>query len=145
MFRKIFSFRLILLFYFTKLFLNVSDINDYFFDVRALGMGCRPRETLQNLCDQIPGDALLYSMFKVDAEPIKCPIRGKNSSGSRKFLRLTANSIPQDHLHSPIIVVMASVKIPFPTSKAVRRTVECCLAFKRVPMFRAPKVQVTIK
>lgn len=43
-----------------------------------LGMGCRGRETLQNLCDQIPGDALLYSMFKVDAEPIKCPIRGKN-------------------------------------------------------------------
>lgn len=40
-------------------------------------MGCRPRETLQNLCDQIPGDALLYSMFKIDAEPIKCPIRGK--------------------------------------------------------------------
>ncbi|CRK89434.1 CLUMA_CG003182, isoform B [Clunio marinus] len=39
-------------------------------------MGCRGRETLQNLCDQIPGDALLYSMFKVDAEPIKCPIRG---------------------------------------------------------------------
>jgi hypothetical protein len=42
----------------------------------CLGMGCRGRETLQNLCDQIPGDALLYSMFKVDAEPIKCPIRG---------------------------------------------------------------------
>lgn len=40
-------------------------------------MGCRSRETLQNLCDQIPGDALLYSMFKVDAEPIKCPIRGE--------------------------------------------------------------------
>lgn len=40
-------------------------------------MGCRPRETLQNLCDQIPGDALLYSMFKIDAEPIKCPIRGE--------------------------------------------------------------------
>ena len=41
------------------------------------GMGCRGRETLQNLCDQIPGDALLYSMFKVDADPIKCPIKGK--------------------------------------------------------------------
>ncbi|KAG5672930.1 hypothetical protein PVAND_003018 [Polypedilum vanderplanki] len=39
-------------------------------------MGCRNRETLQNLCDQIPGDALLYSMFKIDAEPIKCPIKG---------------------------------------------------------------------
>ncbi|KAL7016233.1 hypothetical protein ACKWTF_009969 [Chironomus riparius] len=39
-------------------------------------MGCRGRETLQNLCDQIPGDALLYSMFKVDADPIKCPIKG---------------------------------------------------------------------
>jgi hypothetical protein len=31
------------------------------------------------LCDQIPGDAMLYSMFKVDAEPIKCPIKGLNS------------------------------------------------------------------
>lgn len=41
-------------------------------------MGCRGRETLQNLCDQIPGDALLYSMFKIDADPIKCPIKGKN-------------------------------------------------------------------
>lgn len=43
-------------------------------------MGCRGRETLQNLCDQIPGDALLYSMFKVDAEPIKCPIRGMDEA-----------------------------------------------------------------
>lgn len=41
------------------------------------GMGCRGRDTLQFLCDQIPGDALLYSMFKTDAEPIKCPIKGK--------------------------------------------------------------------
>lgn len=41
------------------------------------GMGCRSKETLQFLCEQIPGDALLYSMFKVDAEPIKCPIKGK--------------------------------------------------------------------
>lgn len=40
-------------------------------------MGCRGRDTLQFLCDQIPGDALLYSMFKTDAEPIKCPIKGK--------------------------------------------------------------------
>ncbi|CAO1439869.1 unnamed protein product [Diamesa serratosioi] len=39
-------------------------------------MGCRGRDTLQFLCDQIPGDALLYSMFKTDAEPIKCPIKG---------------------------------------------------------------------
>lgn len=48
-------------------------------------MGCRQRETLQNLCEQIPGDALLYSMFKVDADPIKCPIRGNFV----KFLSLT--------------------------------------------------------
>lgn len=47
-------------------------------------MGCRGRETLQNLCDQIPGDALLYSMFKVDAEPIKCPIRGMKVDKTRK-------------------------------------------------------------
>lgn len=45
-------------------------------------MGCRGRETLQNLCDQIPGDALLYSMFKVDADPIKCPIRGMSHANT---------------------------------------------------------------
>lgn len=40
------------------------------------GPGCRQRETLQYLCEQIPGDALLYSMFKENAEPVKCPLKG---------------------------------------------------------------------
>lgn len=34
------------------------------------------REGLQTLCEQIPGDALLYSLFKQDAEPVKCPLHG---------------------------------------------------------------------
>ncbi|XP_063707345.1 uncharacterized protein LOC134836085 isoform X2 [Culicoides brevitarsis] len=38
--------------------------------------GCRQRETLQYLCEQIPGDALLYSMFKENAEAVKCPLKG---------------------------------------------------------------------
>lgn len=37
---------------------------------------CRGRETLQTLCDQIPGDALLYSLFRENAEPVKCPLKG---------------------------------------------------------------------
>ncbi|XP_026840143.1 uncharacterized protein LOC6598771 [Drosophila persimilis] len=37
---------------------------------------CKGRETLQNLCDQIPGDALLYSLFRESAEPVKCPLKG---------------------------------------------------------------------
>lgn len=37
---------------------------------------CKGRETLQNLCDQIPGDALLYSLFRENAEPVKCPLKG---------------------------------------------------------------------
>ncbi|XP_055375141.1 uncharacterized protein LOC129607905 isoform X2 [Condylostylus longicornis] len=37
---------------------------------------CRGREILQNLCDQIPGDALLFSLFREQAEPVKCPLRG---------------------------------------------------------------------
>uniref|UniRef100_A0A1I8PLB2 Uncharacterized protein n=1 Tax=Stomoxys calcitrans TaxID=35570 RepID=A0A1I8PLB2_STOCA len=44
-----------------------DDTNDYF---------CKGRETLQNLCDQIPGDALLYSLFRESAEPVKCPLKG---------------------------------------------------------------------
>lgn len=38
---------------------------------------CKGRETLQNLCDQIPGDALLYSLFRESAEPVKCPLKGE--------------------------------------------------------------------
>ncbi|KAH8407965.1 hypothetical protein KR222_005861, partial [Zaprionus bogoriensis] len=45
-----------------------DDMNDYF---------CKGRETLQNLCDQIPGDALLYSLFRESAEPVKCPLKGE--------------------------------------------------------------------
>ncbi|KAL5284050.1 hypothetical protein ACFFRR_006368 [Megaselia abdita] len=40
---------------------------------------CRGRETLQTLCDQIPGDALLYSLFRENAEPVKCPLKGPYS------------------------------------------------------------------
>lgn len=43
----------------------------------TLGPGCRQRETLQYLCEQIPGDALLYSMFKENAEAVKCPLKGE--------------------------------------------------------------------
>ncbi|XP_028900344.2 uncharacterized protein LOC105218720 isoform X2 [Zeugodacus cucurbitae] len=46
---------------------SYDDMNDYF---------CKGRETLQNLCDQIPGDALLYSLFRESAEPVKCPLKG---------------------------------------------------------------------
>lgn len=39
-------------------------------------MGCKGRDTLHHLCEQIPGDALLYSMFKINPEPIRCPLSG---------------------------------------------------------------------
>lgn len=32
------------------------------------------RELLNYYCEQIPGDAMLYSMFKIDSEPVKCPL-----------------------------------------------------------------------
>lgn len=31
------------------------------------------RELLNYYCEQIPGDAMLYSMFKIDSEAVKCP------------------------------------------------------------------------
>jgi hypothetical protein len=31
------------------------------------------RELLNYYCEQITGDAMLYSMFKIDSEPVKCP------------------------------------------------------------------------
>jgi hypothetical protein len=37
---------------------------------------CHSRESLQNLCSLITGDALLYSMFRVDATPVECPFKG---------------------------------------------------------------------
>lgn len=40
---------------------------------------CKGRETLQNLCEQIAGDALLYSLFKENAEPVKCPLKGTSN------------------------------------------------------------------
>lgn len=55
---------------FLVLFLSLNNINiDY----------CKGRETLQNLCEQIAGDALLYSLFKENAEPVKCPLRGTSN------------------------------------------------------------------
>ncbi|XP_033607260.1 uncharacterized protein LOC111864295 [Cryptotermes secundus] len=37
---------------------------------------CHAREGLQSLCSLITGDALLYSMFRVEATPVECPFKG---------------------------------------------------------------------
>lgn len=37
---------------------------------------CHSKEALPNLCSLITGDALLYSMFRVEASPVQCPFRG---------------------------------------------------------------------
>lgn len=39
------------------------------------GMYCEEKDTLENLCSQIPGDAQLYSLFRIDAQPIDCPFK----------------------------------------------------------------------
>lgn len=31
------------------------------------------RNWLQYYCGEIPGDATLHSMFRIDSEPVKCP------------------------------------------------------------------------
>lgn len=37
---------------------------------------CEDRDSLQNLCSLIPGDAQQYSLFRSDAAPVECPFRG---------------------------------------------------------------------
>ncbi|KAI9551902.1 hypothetical protein GHT06_022237 [Daphnia sinensis] len=37
---------------------------------------CEGRDTLENLCSMIPGDAQQYSLFRRDATPVECPFRG---------------------------------------------------------------------
>jgi hypothetical protein len=37
---------------------------------------CLQKDSLDNLCGQITGDATLYSMFRSDAGPTECPFRG---------------------------------------------------------------------
>ncbi|XP_046631186.1 uncharacterized protein LOC124311002 [Daphnia pulicaria] len=37
---------------------------------------CEGRDTLENLCSMIPGDAQQYSLFRRDAAPVECPFRG---------------------------------------------------------------------
>lgn len=55
---------------------------------------CRGRESLQNLCEQIPGDALLYSMFKENAEPVRCPLKGAS-----RIISSVLISKLNDHFH----------------------------------------------
>lgn len=43
------------------------------------------RELLNYYCEQIPGDAMLYSMFKIDSEPVKCPQPLKGKHDCRAF------------------------------------------------------------
>lgn len=49
---------------------------------------------MQNLCEQIPGDALLYSMFKENAEPVRCPLKGIYSRPVPFALPLPPRPVP---------------------------------------------------
>lgn len=51
----------------------------YFISSILTGCGaayCEGRDTLENLCSMIPGDAQQYSLFRRDAAPVECPFRG---------------------------------------------------------------------
>ena len=41
----------------------------------GLGQYCEDKNTLEKLCSEIPGDASLYSLFRMDAQPIECPFK----------------------------------------------------------------------
>uniref|UniRef100_A0A336MFF1 CSON014129 protein n=1 Tax=Culicoides sonorensis TaxID=179676 RepID=A0A336MFF1_CULSO len=55
---------------------RLSSSDQFLFINDDSSPGCKNRETLQFLCEQIPGDALLFSMFKENSEPVKCPLKG---------------------------------------------------------------------
>lgn len=65
-----------LLLLFTKIYISLSPFLHPLVPLQLFTGFCRGRETLQTLCDQIPGDALLYSLFRENAEPVKCPLKG---------------------------------------------------------------------
>lgn len=112
---------------------------------------CKGRETLHNLCEQIAGDALLYSLFKENAEPVKCPLRGMS-------LRLWERWSRNESMHNEykpfwfqvlirlhIIEATASVSILCRISKAALRIAGSYWVFKHVRMSREPKAQVQHK
>lgn len=52
---------------------------------------CHTREALPNLCSLITGDALLYSMFRENASPVSCPLRGPFSFTYNRYSILFNN------------------------------------------------------
>lgn len=75
------------------------------------GPGCRYRETLQYLCEQIPGDALLYSMFKENAEPVKCPLKGKRRS--RHIFNPPTKKTKNQKLFPPAVILYSVLSRDF--------------------------------
>lgn len=91
---------------------------------------CKGKETLQNLCEQIAGDALLYSLFKENAEPVKCPLRGsclylyvEYHIKCIAYFEISLFVIEQDHLRLPTIGGTESADILFQILKVVQKKV----------------------
>lgn len=66
----------------TKYFMNL--INSLPLSLVSLSTG--GREMLNYFCEQIPGDAMLYSMFRIDSEPVKCPPSLKGNTLAVQFV-----------------------------------------------------------
>ena len=48
----------------------------FIFYYLALSCSPKPGPDLQTMCRTIPGDAPLYTLFRVDTQSIRCPIQG---------------------------------------------------------------------
>ena len=55
---------------------------------------------MESLCDTIPGDAPLYTMFRKGGDLVKCPFRGPYSFSYSKGGRGQVCSYPQSYLDS---------------------------------------------
>lgn len=113
---------------------------------------CKGRETLHNLCEQIAGDALLYSLFKENAEPVKCPLRGMSLRQRERWPQKGGMYVMylnrvwfQVLIRLHTIEATASVSILCRISKAAPKIAGCCWVFKHVRMSREQRAQVQSK
>lgn len=62
-----------------------------------LAFGCSPLEPVDRMCSYIPGDANLYTLFRVDGHPVSCPFF--NEPPGQKFSTLLP--LPPGGANSP--------------------------------------------
>ena len=114
--------------------MNVLKTCFWFFKKLHPGFYCEDQDDLENMCSNIPGDAQLHTLLRLDAAPEDCPLRLEAMCNVVRVLSVVCNKVfypltaVEVHSLLPTTAATENAKAHFRTWTHAPTILTCCSA-----------------